>query len=243
MNIYKLRIDIKTNILKGKFVFVVNYKKNSKKDVENTVRTILNETKNNLFLKQIEIIELKNILSSDYRISILFKYNDSDRRYINEYLNDLVLESDNDYEKIKEIYEFMLENFKYNKRQKDFISLLKTEEGNFESLSLLFSIICNKFNINNIFIEGFVGKIFNKQYKWNFVEIDNEWYNIDVALDIKNKTNKYFLLPDFSFENHLRDDPYITKEFYEKYPSAVAKYGTKDPNMKYLKIKQASVKK
>lgn len=243
MNIYKLRLDIKTNILKGKFTFVVKYKKNSKKKVKDIVDTILAETKNDLFLKQIEILELKNVLNSDYRVSILFKYNDIDRRYINEYLNDLVLESNTDYEKIKEIYDFMLENFKYNKYQKDFVCLLKTEEGNFESLSLLFSIICNKFNINNIFIEGFIGKIFNKQYKWNFVEIDSEWYNIDVALDIKNNTKRYFLLPDFSFENHLRDDPYITKEFYEKYPSAVARYGTKDPNMKYLKIKQASVRK
>ena len=74
MNIYKLRLDIKTNILKGKFTFVVKYKKNSKKEVKDIVDTILAETKNDLFLKQIEILELKNVLNSDYRVSILFKY-------------------------------------------------------------------------------------------------------------------------------------------------------------------------
>ncbi|MGM9625909.1 MAG: transglutaminase domain-containing protein [Eubacteriales bacterium] len=59
---------------------------------------------------------------------------------------------------------------------------------------------------------------------WNIVELGELYYNADSTWDAGRDPYDYFLLCDRNFENHTRDDEYLTEEFYAEYPMGETDY-------------------
>lgn len=242
MTIKEQQISLKIikELRQNKDRFTIKVSKTNVKEVKKVLIRKICEVKNIYFVKDISIIEIPYNFFCEYKIHILYKFNLKQEKIISAYLEDIIAESQNKIDIVKEIYNYVKNDYVYNKKQHDFIKFLIDGEGDYYCFSLLFNLICNKYNINNILLEGYLNYNFKRNYIWNFVEIDGLWYNIDVSLDTKNNTNNYFLKPDVFFYKHIRNNKYVTDNFYNTYKSAQLNYG-ETPVCKVLEVKQCKL--
>lgn len=60
----------------------------------------------------------------------------------------------------------------------------------------------------------------NERHAWNIVRIGEVYYNLDVTWDKALATDLYYMKSDGEFSEHVRDEIYQAREFYEQYPMA-----------------------
>lgn len=233
----QISLKIVKELMQNKNRFSIKVRNSNVNEIKNILIKKIAEFKNIYFVKDISVIEIPYVFSNEYKIHILYKFNLKQEKIISAYLEDIVAESIEKVDIVKEIYNYIKEDYIYDKKQHDFIKFLIDGKGDYYCFSLLFNLICNKYNINNILLEGYLNYNFKCNYIWNFVEIDNLWYNVDVALDTKNNTNNYFLKPDVYFYKHIRNNKYVTNKFYNTYKSAQINYG-EIPICKVLEARQ-----
>lgn len=111
-------------------------------------------------------------------------------RIIDDFVNDNISDDMEDYEKIQAAYEFILNNYKYQKHatnNNDFDNLLKERsilsglngEGVVcDAYSMLFSKMMDSLGYENSIVTGTANGV---SHAWNSVKIDDKWYNIDTT--------------------------------------------------------------
>lgn len=149
---------------------------------------------------------------------------------IAEILKKLSLSKDNDYDKVKKIHDYIINNTSYDTTyQKSSAYDLLTQK----------SSVCEGYSLTayRMFVDaGLESKIITGEgdgqpHAWNIVKVDGQWYNIDLTWDDPiTSTGKpmlrytYFLKNMKDFTNHERDDEFNTPEFSSKYPIAANSY-------------------
>jgi len=135
-----------------------------------------------------------------------------------------------DYEKIKKIHDFIIENAVYDTDTEHYsaydnlINKRSTCQG-------YMSLAYKMFTEAGIPCRIITGMGNNDSHGWNIVELDGKWYNIDctwddpVTNDGKNiSTYDFFLKSDEDFVDHVRDEEFRSKEFYSKYVMSRVSY-------------------
>lgn len=150
-----------------------------------------------------ELQKVMNLIS-DYGCGASFEYFESTRKLSvfyyeldNEYIEfaekirETMPENATEYETVKAINDFMCKNYYYGD------SGYENENYYYKADSLIcgeyadvFKQLCRYFNLNCVYIRG-------NNHAWNKVEIDGNWYNVDVCWnDTSGNRYKYFLISD-----------------------------------------------
>jgi hypothetical protein len=141
-----------------------------------------------------------------YYTTFYFKY------YINSSQHDKVIDMAKDfademrgftdYEKIKTVHDYLIENSNYNIGSDGPYRTLYKGQSNCNGYALSFLAIMRECNIDCTYETG-------DNHAWNAVKLDGEWYNIDVTWDDSGVWDKeggtrydYFLKSDADFNGH-----------------------------------------
>lgn len=120
---------------------------------------------------------------------------------INDAISDIVKkanELDNTYQKIKFVYDYMINTYDYDfeLNNHNVNELLTTGKGVCTAYAMLFDEIMNQLNIPSKITH-------NASHAWNLVLLDGEWYNIDCS------TPDITLIQDFRYATFLKSDKYF----------------------------------
>ncbi len=155
--------------------------------------------------------------SNEISVYITYLYNDNEIKVINDYvnklINDLYNPNNDDYENIKSIHDYIINNTKYdierndtnNSRYKSYIAYGPVVDGyaTCNGYADLMAIILSKLNYQNYKIATTSEEISYKSngHVWNAVKINDEWLHLDLTWDDPVSTDgrdylyhKYFLV-------------------------------------------------
>lgn len=135
-----------------------------------------------------------------------------------EIISDLKLDKKSQYEKIKLIHDYIIENISYDLTVKNNTAYeaLMTNATACQGYSNLCYILLTEAGVKSRIITG-TGH--GELHAWNIVEIDGLWYNLDCTWDdpvgggINKQSHKYFLKSNEHFKDHTRDEEYETEYF------------------------------
>ena len=155
---------------------------------------------------------------------------------VSEILNNLDLWESSEYDKIKGVYDYITENVRYDLNHDHEVETDYHDNFVHSTYSAIISelTVCQGYatmtyrlllelGIDCRYITG----MGNSEYHaWNIVKIGNLYYNIDATWDRSLSVYyRYFLCTDHNFQGHVRDDEFLTTDFYAKYPMAEVPYG------------------
>lgn len=107
-----------------------------------------------------------------------------------------------DYDKAKAVYDFLIDNYNYDwslTKTKEY-ELFKTGEGVCTAYSLAYKDILQELNIPCLTVSS--AEI---SHMWNVVQIDGDWYNVDVSWgDIYTAEDE-----SFRYDNFMKSDYYF----------------------------------
>lgn len=103
-----------------------------------------------------------------------------------------ICENKSDIEKAEILYDYLSDNTEYYAYSNNIYDLIVNHKGNCVANARTYTWLLYQVGIESIHIH-------NDTHEWNQVNIDNNWYHVDVSW--KNK-DKYFLKSDKSFEQH-----------------------------------------
>lgn len=169
-------------------------------------------------------------------ISYEFEYNETaeETYLVDQFINKLFDKWDitnlSDYDKIKKIHDFIIENASYDTDTKKYsaydnlMNKRSTCQGYMSAAYKMFT----EAGIPCRIITGTGNK---DSHGWNIVKLDGKWYNIDCTWDDPLTSNgesiiayDYFLKSDADFPGHQRDAEFSTAEFYETYIMSETSY-------------------
>ncbi len=142
-------------------------------------------------------------------IKIAFDYTEKEiletQAYIDRIVDNAVAAANKfqtDYEKVKAVYDYLIDNYDYDwtlKNSKEY-ELFKTGKGICVAYSLAYKDIMQELNIPcEVVISREIA------HQWNIVQIDGEWYNVDPSWgDIYTAESE-----DFRYSNFLKSDEYF----------------------------------
>lgn len=145
-------------------------------------------------------------------------------------LKKLNLANNSDYEKVKKIHDYIINNASYD-----------TSYQNSTSYDLLInkSSVCEGYTLTayRMFVDaGLESKIITGEgegepHAWNLVKVQGKWYNIDLTWDDPVSSSgkpilryNYFLKNTRDFTGHIRYDEFNTVDFTSRYPIAANSY-------------------
>lgn len=149
---------------------------------------------------------------------------------VSQVLSSLGLTGQNDYTKIKKIYDYICSNVTYDyshlsdptyQLQYTAYAALINGTSVCQGYAVLFYRMALQSGVDARLISG-TGN--GGPHAWNIVKIGSYYYNLDSTWDAGNSYYYYFLKNDSSFGNHGRDLDYATPEFYQRYPMAAENY-------------------
>lgn len=175
---------------------------------------------------------LGNILTVTYQ----FKYNESasetkkvDNK-IKKLFNKWNIEKLGDYDKIKKIHDFIVENASYDTDMKNYSAY----DNLFEKTSTCqgyMSLAYKMLTEAGIPCRVITGTGNGEAHGWNIVYLDGKWYNFDSTWDDPLTWNgediltyDFFLKADKDFPGHVRDEEFQTEEFYKDYVMSQKSY-------------------
>ena len=159
-------------------------------------------------------VEYINILENNGEFNIKYTY-DIDKYIILrenfEKIKEEISEDDTEIDKFFTVYEYFKNEYKLIKQTDT--DELEDAIINHNCVYNLFAVLLNSslglLDVESKVIEGTIGDD-NEIVKWNQVKLDGKWYNLDLALDIFNKTNKKIKLNSI-LKNYLFTD----EQFYK----------------------------
>lgn len=168
-------------------------------------------------------------------IKFTFKYNETAaelkklNRKTKQILTSLSLSGRSDYDKVKQVHDYLVKHVEYNTLGTGFsaYSALIDKKSVCQGYSLAMYKLLTEAGISCRIITG---KGNGVSHAWNIVAINGVWYNIDVTWDdpignTKDIRYDYFLKGTQSFyKDHVPDKLYQTKSFIKKYPISVSDY-------------------
>lgn len=135
---------------------------------------------------------------------------DQAKELFNEKTNKIIEEASKyteNYFKEKYVHDTLIEMNTYDDNEKlnqSAYSAIVTGKTVCAGYSRAFMYIMNKLGIRTYYITGDSGG----DHSWNIVELDNEYYNVDITWDAQKKISyRYFNVPDSIFtKTHIRKD-------------------------------------
>lgn len=135
-----------------------------------------------------------------------------------------ITSSMSEYDIVKLFHDELVKKCNYNETAEhsiDIYGCLVDGQALCQGYARAFVYLCNKMGIQALLISGTAG---NEPHMWNMVNIDGDWYHIDLTWDDANKSEypnfvryDYFCVTD-SFINRIRK---VDSQFYS-YPKATA---------------------
>ena len=156
-----------------------------------------------------------------------------DRR-VREIIDGLGLDEKTDFEKIAAIHDYLCDNIDYEMSEKGG-DIVRTAYGALiegraacQGYSVSLYRLLLEAGIDNriIFGQGLAGDGLSGAHSWNIIELNDEYYYIDVTWDDAEHGYEYFMVPaETGFEeDHVADDSYDSSFFSEKYPMSEKAY-------------------
>ena len=137
-------------------------------------------------------LELKNIGILDYEKSRIKTYSVDDYIEIREKFDEIISKlskHSNEIELFEELYNYIKENIKYDEENESNIKTFYLEK--FSNHNLFASVIDDILRVLKIKSHIISGISYDKpNCMWNQVKLEGDWYNVDLASDLKFKTNK-----------------------------------------------------
>lgn len=175
---------------------------------------------------------LGNILTVTYK----FKYNESasESKKVDDRIKKLFkkwnIDSLKDYEKIKKIHDFIIENASYDtsmRKYSAYSNLFQKTSTCQGYMSLAYKMLTEA----GIPCRVITGNGNGEAHGWNIVYLDGRWYNLDSTWDDPLTWNgeeiltyDFFLKADKDFPNHVRDEEFQNEEFNKKYVMSKESY-------------------
>ena len=171
-----------------------------------------------------------------------------DRR-VREIIDGLGLDEKTDFEKIAAIHDYLCDNIDYEMSEKGG-DIVRTAYGALiegraacQGYSVSLYRLLLEAGIDNriIFGQGLSEDGLSGAHSWNIIELNDEYYYIDVTWDDVGHNYDYFMVPaETGFEkNHVADDSYDSKFFSEEYPMSVKAYTEEAVGLKGKLLKLA----
>lgn len=175
-------------------------------------------------------------IGSKLTVTYEFKYNEDyeETKLVDETVRHLLqkwqISKLSDYEKIKKIHDFIINNASYDTRAKNY-SAYDNLIGRSSTCQGYMSVAYKMFTEAGIPCRIITGTGNDDSHGWNIVKLNGVWYNIDCTWDdplTKSKKNlllyEYFLKSDKDFGGHVRDAEFNTTDFYGEYPMSPKSY-------------------
>lgn len=172
---------------------------------------------------------------------------------VREIIDGLELDEKTDFEKIAAIHDYICDNVEYEMSEQGG-DIVRTAYGALiegraacQGYSVSLYRLLLEAGIDNriIFGQGFAGDGSSGAHSWNIIELNDEYYNIDVTWDDAEHSYEYFMVPaKTGFEdNHVADDSYGSNFFSKEYPMSVKAYKEEAVGLKgkLLKLAKALV--
>ncbi len=180
-------------------------------------------------------IKIQGMLDS-YVVTYRFQYNETkeqtkqvDQR-IASWMKAMKLSQKSEYEKIKAIHDFIVNNATYDvegKKNSAYENLIH-QSSVCQGYALVTYKMMKEAGIDCRIITG-EGK--GISHAWNIVKLNSRWYNIDCTWDDPVSPDKkphleytYFLKSNRDFTDHIPDKEFKTEAFREKYKMAEESY-------------------
>ena len=167
---------------------------------------------------------------------------------ISEIIAGLELDEKTDFEKIAAIHDYICDNVGYEAGGSG--DIVRTAYGALiegravcQGYSVSLYRLLLEAGIDNriIFGQGLSEDGLSGAHSWNIIELNDEYYYIDVTWDDVGHNYDYFMVPaENGFEkNHIADDSYDSKFFSEEYPMSVKAYTEEAVGLKGKLLKLA----
>lgn len=221
--------DLESNIHKhledrdSNFTFI--YTGTRKEFIDNIRNSIKNAYSNDDYLERswLEIKPKASITAKgiETTMDVIYLTTKSQEEYINSELEkvtkSLIKENMTTLEKVKVIDDYIINRYSYDYTQKSLsvYSALTTSVAVCQGYSMTAYKMFNYAGIENRII---VGKIKDIPHSWNTVNIEGNWYQLDITNNDSIEKDKYFLVSDeYLIENQYSWDK-------ENYPKALKGY-------------------
>lgn len=132
------------------------------------------------------------------------------------------LEGLSDYERIKKIYEFVMEHMDYlvsGTFDDHTVVGFVNGKGVYQAYAIGLYILLDKVGFEVRYVDGPLSPKYQNgfpRHVWNMVKLDGQWYHLDVTWDDELNGNWYYFLVSDTRVNGSRG---WKKEFYEPAPS------------------------
>ncbi|MCR5462683.1 MAG: hypothetical protein K6E87_06415 [bacterium] len=121
-------------------------------------------------------------------------------------VDNLVKDTSDEFDKIKTIYDFIVDNMSYANKDMDkvwahnIIGFFDRNEGVCETYAKMFKLLCDRYNIGNI-------PVVSDNHIWNLALYENQWYVFDLTWDEGSyfyfgKTEKIYELDSSDRDSH-----------------------------------------
>ena len=147
---------------------------------------------------------------------------------VSRLVTELDLEDEDDYTKVKVIYEYIATNYVYDDNLQNFSAYdgLKTGQMVCQGYSILLYKMLWQAGVPCRMVTGISQ---GENHAWNIVQLDGLWYNLDATWDATTvagemMTWNYFLKSEEDFTGHIRFDAYKTTAYRTRQPMAVNSY-------------------
>ena len=175
----------------------------------------------------------KTTLNFEFTYKTTLKEEQAVDKKVKSILQELELEDATDYEKVKEVHDYIINHVSYDNTltKSSVYDALIDKSAVCEGYSMLAYRIFTEAGLKCRIIAG-IGN--GGSHAWNIVRIEDKWYNIDLTWDDPiSADGKPVLVYDFflkstkDFVNHKRRTEYKTEEFVKTYPISKTSYQMK----------------
>ncbi len=167
-------------------------------------------------------------------LEIVYKCSNSEEkkldRMIKTAMETLELAGKTDYEKVKEIHDYIINRVDYDTtlRRTSAYDALINKSAVCEGYAMAAYRMFTEAGLESRIITGTGNGV---PHAWNIVKIEGKWYNVDLTWDdpLTHEgeavlTYDYFLKNDKEFSDHKRDAVYRTDNFLKEYPISKISY-------------------
>lgn len=124
---------------------------------------------------------------------------DEIRLLVEEIVSSCTTEDMSDYEKALVLHDSLCDSAAYDDSLTihEPAGVLLQKTGVCESFALAYQMLLSEAGVENIYVEGIGG---NEPHAWNMIQLDGEWYHVDVTWDEDNTDRYFFCMNDALIE-------------------------------------------
>jgi len=121
--------------------------------------------------------------------------------------SEFVSNHSNELDKFNDLYNYFKTNIKYVEEETELKDVFVAGKASYDYFALAINSCLNELGYESKVIRGSIGE--EENHLWNQVKINDEWYNFDLAYELRAKENKKFL--QYVFKSNLLND----EQFYK----------------------------